>query len=70
MTPFSPAAKDALERSSDEADALSHVIVGTEHVLLGLIAVGDEDVEVILRELNVSPEQIRGKVLAMMSGSA
>ena len=39
MTPFTPAAKDALERSNEEADALSHVIVGTEHVLLGLIAV-------------------------------
>ena len=70
MTPFMPAAKEALERASDEADALNHAIVGTEHVLLGLIAVGDENVELILSDLNVQPEQIRARVLRMMSGSA
>ena len=70
MTPFTPAAKEALERASDEADALNHAIVGTEHVLLGLTAVGDEVVEMILSELSVAPEQIRAKLLAMMSGSA
>ena len=68
MTPFTPAAKKALERASHEADALDHAIVGTEHVLLGLIAVGDENVELILSDLNVQPEQIRAKVLGMMSG--
>jgi ATP-dependent Clp protease ATP-binding subunit ClpC len=70
MTPFTPAAKEALERASDEADALNHAIVGTEHVLLGLIAVRDESVELILSDLNVQAEQIRPKVLRMMSGSA
>jgi ATP-dependent Clp protease ATP-binding subunit ClpC len=36
--PFSPATKRVLERAAEEADRLLHSYIGTEHLLLALIA--------------------------------
>ena len=69
QTPFTPGAVGALERSTAEADAQNHGFVGTEHVLLGLAGVGDENVESLLAGLGSSSAQIRAKVLEMLSGS-
>jgi ATP-dependent Clp protease ATP-binding subunit ClpC len=68
--PFAPEAVRALERATDEADAMNHGFIGTEHLLLGLVGVGDEAVERRLTELGSSCEQIRTRVLEMLSGSA
>lgn len=35
--PFSPRAKKVLEYAVDEANAMGHIYVGTEHILLGLL---------------------------------
>src|SRR3989338_7950703 len=35
--PFTPRAKKALELAADEARALGHNYIGTEHILLGLL---------------------------------
>ena len=44
--------------AQEEAKRLSHSYVGTEHVLLGIIADKDNIVSKALANLNVSPEQI------------
>ena len=43
----------------DEAHKLGHHYIGTEHLLLGLMRQGDGVAVDILRQLGVSPEQIR-----------
>jgi ATP-dependent Clp protease ATP-binding subunit ClpC len=68
--PFASSAVESLERATAEADSMSHGFIGTEHVLLGLAGVGDETVHAVLAELGSSAEQIRAKVLALLSGSA
>jgi ATP-dependent Clp protease ATP-binding subunit ClpC len=68
--PFTPGAKEALELSGDEADEMNHGFIGTEHVLLGLLGVGDEAVEGILAKLGSTPDRIRTRLLEMLSGSA
>jgi ATP-dependent Clp protease ATP-binding subunit ClpC len=68
--PFTLGAVRALERSSEEADAMNHGFVGTEHVVLGLLAAGDEAAAGVLAELGSSPERIRTRLLEMLSGSA
>jgi DNA-binding transcriptional regulator YhcF (GntR family) len=49
--PFTPAARDAFNRARNEAVNRRHVLIGTEHVLLGLL--GDTDVRDALLRLDV-----------------
>ena len=66
--PFTPRGKKILELSLREALSLGCNYVSTEHLLLGLTR--DEGFAVdILKELSVSPEQIRDEVLKELSGS-
>ncbi len=63
-TPFSkidltPRTKRVIELAVDEARRLGQHYIGTEHLLLGLIRQGDGVAIDILRQLGVSPEQIR-----------
>jgi ATP-dependent Clp protease ATP-binding subunit ClpC len=59
---FTPAAKEALERSAEEATSLGHPMVGSEHVLLGLLAV-DDTAAAILRDCGSTPDQVREALL-------
>jgi ATP-dependent Clp protease ATP-binding subunit ClpC len=68
--PFTPGAVAALQGSTEEADAMNHGFVGTEHVLLGLLAVRDEAVENVLMKLGSSSDRIRVRVMEMLSGAA
>lgn len=62
--PFTPLAKKSLERALREALALKAEVIGSEHLLLGLVAVPDGGGARILAELAVSLEQVREAVLA------
>ena len=60
--PFSPRAKQLLERALREALSLGHNYIGTEHVLLAVLAEEDSAGARILREF-AQPEAIRTEVL-------
>jgi ATP-dependent Clp protease ATP-binding subunit ClpC len=65
---FLPPAKKALEAALDEADALNHPMIGTEHLLLGLVADSGTVAARLLTELGTSPSHVRKRVLAALSG--
>lgn len=58
--------KKTLELAVDEARRLGDNYIGTEHLLLGLLRLEDGAALNILRKLNVSREQIRQSVGAVM----
>jgi hypothetical protein len=65
--PFTPRSKKALELALKEALARGHDYIGTEHILLGLLAEGKGVAVDVLGTLNVTPEAIRatlGELLA------
>jgi ATP-dependent Clp protease ATP-binding subunit ClpC len=66
--PFTPKAKKVLELALREALALGHRYIGTEHVLLGLIAVEEGVAVRILRDFRADPEKVRGEVLRLLEG--
>jgi ATP-dependent Clp protease ATP-binding subunit ClpC len=68
--PFTPRAKRVLELSLQEAHDLGHNYIGTEHLLLGLVTLGDGVSTRILLDCDAKPEQIRQAVIGMLSGAA
>ena len=68
--PFTPAAKGIVERAADEAKALGHRYVGTEHLLLGILAAGGEAGQV-LKSLGVDAPRARQALRELLEpGSA
>jgi ATP-dependent Clp protease ATP-binding subunit ClpC len=63
--PFTPRAKKVLELSLREAMRLRSEIIGTEHLLLGLIAEGDGVGAQILERLGASADVVREKVVEL-----
>ena len=59
---FSPRARRVLDSAQREALQLRHGYLGTEHLLLGLLAVSDGPAAEILHRLEVSAEAVRGGV--------
>lgn len=66
--PFTPRAKRTLELALEEAVALGHHHIGTEHVLLGLVRADDGVAVRILRTFDADPEKIRTEVIGALSG--
>jgi len=60
--PFTPRSKKALELAAEEARALGHNYIGTEHLLLGLIREGEGVAAAVLQKLGLSLESIRLEV--------
>jgi hypothetical protein len=60
---FSPAAREAVVGSQEEARSLRHGYIGTEHLLLGLLRQHDAVAAQALRAAGVSPEAARQEVL-------
>ncbi len=56
---LSPGTQRALEYAVEEASKMGHHYIGTEHILLGLVALGEGVAIDVLRKLGVTPEQIR-----------
>lgn len=63
--PFTSAAKKALEHSLREAVGLGHRYIGTEHLVLGLLADDDGVARAVLARTGVTPtqEEVRAAVL-------
>jgi len=59
---FTPKAQQALALARREADRLNHNFVGTEHLLLGLIALGQGTAVNVLTKMGLDLETIRIEV--------
>lgn len=59
---FTERARRTLALSQDEAHALGHGYIGSEHLLLGLLDEGGGVAAVALRNLGVDPERVRQRV--------
>src|SRR5262245_820426 len=64
--PPTPRAKKEIEYAIEEARALAHNYVGTEHLLLGLLREEEGVGAQVLKNLGVRLEQIRQEVLALL----
>ncbi len=67
--PYTPRVKKALALAAKQAKALHRTYVGTEHLLLGLLAEGDGVAARVLLNLNVNLEQTRDQILAELDPS-
>ena len=67
--PFTPKAKKAIELSGEEARALGHNYIGTEHLLLGLIREGEGVASQVLLNMGVDLDKVRNEVVELL-GSA
>jgi hypothetical protein len=59
---FTPRARTAVREANAAAHELRHAYVGTEHLLLGLLAVGQGIAGKSLRSMGVSPESVIAKL--------
>jgi ATP-dependent Clp protease ATP-binding subunit ClpC len=66
--PFTPEAKRALEVSLNEVRALGHNYIGTEHILLALVTLGEGVSARILADCHAEPERIRAEVMRLLAG--
>ena len=66
---FTDRARRVLTLAQEEASALNHSFIGTEHILLGLMEEGDGLAAQALRSLRISPEDVRAKVEEVVGGS-
>jgi ATP-dependent Clp protease ATP-binding subunit ClpC len=66
---FTDRARRVLTLAQEEASALNHGFIGTEHILLGLIEEGDGLGARALRSLGLSTEDVRAKVGEIVGGS-
>ncbi|HEX6310148.1 MAG TPA: Clp protease N-terminal domain-containing protein [Acidimicrobiia bacterium] len=66
--PFTPLAKQALEGATKEALMLGHNYIGTEHLLLGLLATEEGTASRVLRRMGVELRTTRRAVVNMLAG--
>ena len=59
---FTPRAKRVKELASEEARALAHHHIGTEHLLLGLFREGEGVAARVLFDLGVDPAKLRSEL--------
>jgi Clp amino terminal domain, pathogenicity island component len=65
---FTPRAKKVLEGSLREALQLGHTYIGTEHLLLSLLAEGDGIPAQVLAGRSASDARVRERVVAVLTG--
>ena len=65
--PFTPSAKQALERALREAVQLGHTYIGTEHLLLSLLG-GDDITARVLAGRGAGYDLVRERVVAVLTG--
>ena len=61
--PYTPRVKKVLALAGEEAQALNHTYVGTEHILLGLLREGEGVAARVLKSLDVDIERTRNEIL-------
>lgn len=63
---FTRSARHAVRLAQEEARALGHDYLGTEHLLLGLIAEGTGVAARILTQLGIDPETTRSRLVEII----
>jgi ATP-dependent Clp protease ATP-binding subunit ClpA len=66
---FTPRARESVERAEQEARSLGHDVVGTEHVLLGIIDEGNNLALKVLVALDVDPTDLRAELVASLDAA-
>jgi len=66
--PFTPLAKQALERALREALMLGHNYIGTEHIVLGLRKVEEGVAAQVLADLGVAHDELRTTIVQLLVG--
>ncbi len=59
---FTERARRVMQLARDEAINLGHNVIGTEHILLGLLAEGEGVAAQVLRKMGVDTEEVRAEV--------
>ncbi len=67
---FSPKVKQILSKSRDEAIRLGHNYIGTEHILLGILAEEDTLAIKVLQSLDIDTSDIRQTIEDNINGSS
>lgn len=70
FTSFTRHAPQVIVLAREEADALGHMRVGTEHLLLGLARTEDEATATVLADAGLTAEAIRERVAALETSGA
>src|SRR5438552_5651786 len=70
MNNFTPRAQQALALARKEADRFNHNFVGTEHLLLGLIRLGQGVAVKVLRNIGLDLQTVRSEVEKMIGAGA
>ncbi|MBV9166875.1 MAG: hypothetical protein JO342_12070 [Solirubrobacterales bacterium] len=65
---FSERARQVLVSAREEAQALRHNYIGTEHLLLGLLGVEEGIAARVLASFDVTPERVRAQVVQIVGG--
>ncbi|MBF0479608.1 MAG: ATP-dependent Clp protease ATP-binding subunit [Candidatus Omnitrophica bacterium] len=64
--PFTPRSKKALELAAEEARALGHNYIGTEHLLLGLVKEGEGMAYRVLLSLGLDLGKLRNEIMELL----
>ncbi len=67
--PFTPQAKKVIELAMDEARALNHNYIGTEHLLLGLLKEGEGIASQVLLNFDLDLGKVRNEVIKLLGSS-
>ena len=70
QVPFTPRAKKVIEFSLEEARALGHNYIGTEHILLGLLRENEGVAAHVLMNLGLQLDDVREEVLSLLGADA
>src|SRR5919201_1854280 len=65
---FTERARQVVVLAQDEARALKHNYIGTEHILLGLLRENEGVAARILLDFDADAEKIRNEIIRMLSG--
>lgn len=65
MNNFTPRAQQALALSRQEADKLNHHYIGTEHLLLGLLSLGQGVAINVLQKMGLDLKAVRAEVMKL-----
>ena len=69
-TQYSPRVKRVLALGAEEARALEHTYIGTEHILLGLLVESEGGASRVLKDLGVDIEKTRVEILKVLGPNA
>ena len=68
--PFTPRAKKVLELAIENAQAMAHTYIGTEHILLGLVREGEGVAARVLEKMGLTFEKVKIEISNLLGGAA